>query len=40
MQADVISKAEVMDGKIGLDFVVEMEFEKKWSSTLFVMHST
>jgi hypothetical protein len=29
MQADVISKAEVMDGKIGLDFVVEMGFEKK-----------
>ena len=29
MQAGVISKAEVMDGKIGLDFVVEMGFEKK-----------
>jgi len=29
MQTYVISKAEVMDGKIGLDFVVEMGFEKK-----------
>jgi hypothetical protein len=29
MQAGVISKTEVMDEKIGLDFVVEMEFEKK-----------
>jgi hypothetical protein len=39
MQANVISKAEVMNGKKRLDFAVEMEFEKK-NSTLFVMHST
>jgi hypothetical protein len=29
MQANVISKAEVMDGKMRLDFAVEMGFEKK-----------
>jgi hypothetical protein len=28
MQANVISKAEVMDGKKRLDFAVEMGFEK------------
>jgi hypothetical protein len=28
MQANVISKAEVMDGKMRLDFAVEMRFEK------------
>jgi hypothetical protein len=29
IQADVISKAEVMDEKMGLDFAVEMRFEKQ-----------
>ena len=29
MQADVILKAEVMDGKIGLDFVVGWGLKKK-----------
>jgi len=28
MQANVISKAEVMDGKMRLDFAVEMGFKK------------
>jgi hypothetical protein len=29
IQADVISKAEVIDEKMGLDFAVEMGFEKQ-----------
>ena len=36
-----MAKADVMDEKMGLDFAVEIGFEKKkWSFTLFMMHST
>jgi hypothetical protein len=40
MQLDVISKADLMDGKMGLAFAVEMGSEKRRSYTLFMMHST
>jgi hypothetical protein len=40
MQLDVISKADIMNGKMGLAFAMEIGSEKKKSYTLFVMHST